>query len=68
VQATVLRYDAATASGSVVRDDGLQLDFDARALAGTGLRFLRPGQRVRLIVSGPERAPHVDRVQILTLT
>lgn len=68
MQATVFRYDPATASGSVVRDDGLEIHFEAAALAGTGLRLLRPGQRVRLEVSGPESAPVVERLQILTLT
>lgn len=41
-------YDAATGSGSVLLDDGTALDFDAAALAGSGLRLLRVGQRVRL--------------------
>jgi len=67
VQATVFRYDPRTASGSVVRDDGVEMPFDAKALQGTGLRLLRPGQRVRLTVSGPETAPLVERLQILTL-
>ena len=68
MQATVFRYDATTATGSVVRDDGLEIPFEATALAGTGLRLLRPGQRVRLDVSGPESALVVERLQILTLT
>jgi len=65
MQATVMRYDAATLTGAVVLDDGTELPFPAEALAGTGLRLLRPGQRVRI-----ETADGGDRVtslQILTL-
>jgi len=63
VQATVSSYDAATRSGSVLLDDGHRLPFDATALAGTRLRLLRPGQRVRLETDGTQ----VTALQILTL-
>lgn len=46
MQATVLTFDPATRRGSVVTDDGLRLAMPAVALAGSGLRHLRPGQRV----------------------
>lgn len=46
VQATVLTYDAATRQGTVVTDDGVRLQMPAASLAGSGLRHLRPGQRV----------------------
>jgi 2-phospho-L-lactate guanylyltransferase len=65
MQATVMRYDAATRSGAVVLDDGTELTFPAEALAGTGLRLLRPGQRVR--VATTEGGDQVTRLQILTL-
>lgn len=48
MQATVRGYDPGTRSGSVFTDDGAVLDFGAAALAGSGLRLLRPGQRVRI--------------------
>ncbi|HET7399235.1 MAG TPA: 2-phospho-L-lactate guanylyltransferase [Intrasporangium sp.] len=51
MQATVHRYDEGTGTGSVLRDDGSELPFDAEALAGSGLRLLRPGQRVTIDVS-----------------
>lgn len=66
MQGTVLTYDA-DGSGSVVLDDGTELPFSPGCLDGTGLRHLRPGQRVTLDLSGPAGEPHVDRVQILTL-
>lgn len=68
MQATVATYDAGTRSGSVLLDDGIELTFDARALEGTGLRLLRPGQRVRLEVAGEGASRSVHRLQILTLT
>lgn len=46
MQATVHRFDPDTLSGSVLRDDGVELPFDADAFAGSGLRLLRPGQRL----------------------
>jgi cold shock CspA family protein len=48
MQGTVRSYDADTRAGSVFTDDGTVLEFDAAALAGSPLRLLRPGQRVRL--------------------
>lgn len=46
VQATVLRYDPGTRGGEVVTDDGVRLAMAPGALDGSGLRHLRPGQRV----------------------
>jgi 2-phospho-L-lactate guanylyltransferase len=63
MQGTVAEYDSEQRSGTVLLDDGTRLAFEASALDGTGLRLLRPGQRVR--VDGTRE--HVDRVQILTL-
>ncbi|HTE71812.1 MAG TPA: hypothetical protein VK640_01240 [Actinomycetes bacterium] len=57
MQATVRTFDAATRSGSVLLDDGVELPYDDRAFDAGGLRLLRVGQRVRITVSGDERAP-----------
>ncbi|MFP5345612.1 MAG: 2-phospho-L-lactate guanylyltransferase [Actinomycetes bacterium] len=46
VQTTVLTFDPATRKGTVVTDGGTQLDLAPDALEGSGLRHLRPGQRV----------------------
>ena len=67
MQATVSRFDDSTRSGAVFLDDGVELTFDAEALLGTGLRLLRPGQRVRLEISGSGVDRRIDRLQILTL-
>jgi 2-phospho-L-lactate guanylyltransferase len=63
MQATVATYDEASRSGTVFLDDGTRLAFEASALDGTGLRLLRPGQRVK--VDGEPGS--IERIQILTL-
>ncbi|WP_347352245.1 cold-shock protein [Intrasporangium sp.] len=60
MQATVHRFDPDTLAGSVLRDDGVELPFDAAAFATSGLRHLRLGQRLTVEVSG-------DRVTALRI-
>jgi cold shock CspA family protein len=67
VQATVRTFDAATRSGSVLLDDGVELSYDDRAFDAGGLRLLRVGQRVRVTVSGDEHQPGGRRVTFLTV-
>jgi cold shock CspA family protein len=67
MQATVSRYDERSHEGDVLLDDGLELPFSAQALHGTGLRLLRPGQRVRVTIAGDGAERHVGALQILTL-
>lgn len=67
MQATVSRYDDVTHGGAVLLDDGVELPFAADALRGSGLRLLRPGQRVRITLAGDAGKRHVDRLQIITL-
>lgn len=50
MQATVHRFDYDTASGSVLTDNGREIDFGAAAFANTALLHLRPGQRVNIEV------------------
>ena len=64
MQGTVATFEESTRSGTVFLDDGTRVSFEAAALEDSGLRLLRPGQRVRM-----EGTPaDVRRVQILTLT
>lgn len=63
-QATVRSYDAATRSGSVFTDDGTVLGFGPDALDGSGLRLLRPGQRIQFRCGGDP--PHVTAVTLVT--
>jgi cold shock CspA family protein len=64
MQATVFEFDDKDGSGTVVLDDGERLSFGPRAFAASGLRLLRPGQRVRIEVS---TAGAVESLTILTL-
>ena len=48
MQATVRSFDPAAGSGSVFLDDGTVVEFGPAAFAGSGLRLLRPGQRVAI--------------------
>ena len=48
MQATVRSFDPASGSGSVFLDDGTVVGFGPSAFAGSGLRLLRPGQRVTI--------------------
>ena len=66
MQATVSRFDPGTGDGAVLLDDGRELSFPGSALEGTGLRLLRPGQRVRVEL-GDDDPPGVQHLQILTL-
>lgn len=50
MQATVHTFDGDTRSGSVLRDDGAEVTFDAAAFDASGLRLLRPGQRLTVEV------------------
>src|SRR5215470_16867505 len=48
MQATIRSFDPAAGSGSVFLDDGTVVAFGPAAFAGSGLRLLRPGQRVAI--------------------
>ena len=64
MQATVFRYEPRTGTGSVITDQGRVLPFDAEAMAVSGLRHLRPGQRLTIELDDPA-AP---RPQVLALS
>ncbi|GAB3876580.1 2-phospho-L-lactate guanylyltransferase [Terrabacter terrigena] len=50
MQASVHRFDPDTHTGSVLRDDGVELAFEASAFEASGLRLLRTGQRLTVDV------------------
>lgn len=60
MQATVASFSVTSHEGTVLLDDGSELPFGAAPFDASGLRLLRPGQRVALRVDG-------DRVVALTL-
>jgi 2-phospho-L-lactate/phosphoenolpyruvate guanylyltransferase len=67
MQATAYTYDTETRCGSVLLDDGTPLDFDALAFDAGGLRLLRPGQRVRIEVTGEGEGRQITLVTLQTL-
>ncbi|MDT0341180.1 hypothetical protein [Streptomyces litchfieldiae] len=67
MQATAYTFDPGTRSGSVLLDDGTPLDFGADAFDAGGLRLLRPGQRVRIEVTGEGAERHVTYLTLQTL-
>jgi len=50
MQATVETYESATASGSVLTDEGRRIEFSESAIEAGQLRHVRPGQRVHIDV------------------
>jgi len=68
MQATVSTFDPSTGSGAVLLDDGVELAFDAATFRRSGLRLLRPGQRVRIETVGEGADLEVRGLQILTLS
>ncbi|MEV6525419.1 cold-shock protein [Longispora sp. NPDC051575] len=48
MQGTVATWNAGDHSGTVLLDNGQELDFSAEAFEASGLRLLRLGQRLRL--------------------
>jgi cold shock CspA family protein len=67
VQATVYRFDPGSGSGSVITDQGVVLPFELEALRLSGLRHLRPGQRLSVELAGPAGPAEGRRIVSLTL-
>lgn len=54
MQASVHEYNVESGSGSVLLDDGRKIPFDGKVMDASGLRRLRPGQRVSIDMSETE--------------
>lgn len=67
MQATVRSFDPATRTGSVLLDDGVELPYDSAAFDPSGLRLLRPGQRVRVEVAEAATGRAVVFLTVATL-
>jgi 2-phospho-L-lactate guanylyltransferase len=46
-QGTIKHYDPATRSGILLQDDRTEVHIDVSSTEGSGLRYLRIGQRVK---------------------
>ncbi|MEU0934579.1 hypothetical protein ACIBSV_41430 [Embleya sp. NPDC050154] len=62
MQGTVYTFETDSREGVVLLDDGSPVPFDAAAFDAGGMRFLRPGQRVRMTMDATG-----DRVVLVTL-
>jgi 2-phospho-L-lactate guanylyltransferase len=62
----VYRFDPDVHVGSVLTDDGLVIPFSAAAFATSGLRHVRPGQR--LTVELADGAPEVVTMRLETIS
>ena len=51
MQASVHKYSDESGSGSVLLDDGREIPFEGNVLDASGLRHLRPGQRLSIEMS-----------------
>lgn len=67
MQATISRYDDSSRSGSVLTDTGVQIPFTGEALTDPRIRFLRPGQRVRIDTTGTGADVTITAVHFITL-
>jgi 2-phospho-L-lactate/phosphoenolpyruvate guanylyltransferase len=50
-QGTIKDYDPSTRTGTLLQDDRTEVHIDAGSLEGSGLRYLRIGQRVKYEVA-----------------
>lgn len=48
MQATVATFERASGEGTLLLDDGVRLSFNGDVFAASGLRHLRPGQRLNI--------------------
>jgi 2-phospho-L-lactate guanylyltransferase len=64
MQGTVARYDADSRTGTLLLDDGTEVQFDEAAFDASGLRLLRLGQRLRV---ERDEAGRIVRVTVPTL-
>ena len=66
MQATVKEFSDETRTGSVILDDGAVIPLAPQVFSASGLRSLRPGQRVRLEVTGDGDGRVVSLVTLAT--
>jgi cold shock CspA family protein len=66
-QGTVKRYDVDGHAGSVLLDDGTEIDIDPVSTQDSGLRYLRLGQRVKFEIVEHGDAKLARKLRILTV-
>ena len=66
-QGTVKRYDVEGHAGSVLLDDGTEIDIDPVSTQDSGLRYLRLGQRVKFEIVEHADVKLARKLRILTV-
>ena len=66
-QGTVKDFDDDSRNGSLLLDDATEVAIDATSLEGSGIRFLRIGQRVRFDLVEDGGRPTARTLRIVTL-
>lgn len=64
IAATAHTHEPATGAGSVLLDDGRVLHYGTAAFAAGGLRLLRPGQRVQVLLDADLDCPGVQVLRV----
>ena len=66
-QGTIKDYDEPTRAGSLLLDDATEVAIDAFSVEGSGLRYLRIGQRVKFDLIEESGRKIARSLQIVTL-
>jgi cold shock CspA family protein len=66
-QGTVKHFDDGSRSGTLLLDDATEVSLDATSLEGSGIRFLRIGQRVRFDLVEEAGQPTARTLRVVTL-
>lgn len=66
-QGTIKDYDAGARTGSLLLDDGTEVEIDPASTQDSGLRYLRLGQRVKFDVVDHEGTRLARKLRILTI-
>lgn len=66
-QGTIKQFDIEARTGSLLMEDRTEVDIDPTSLEGSGLRYLRLGQRVRfdLVEEGGRKLARTLRIVTL---
>jgi cold shock CspA family protein len=66
-QGTIKDYDVKARTGSLLLDDGTEIEIDPVSTQDSGLRYLRLGQRVKFDVVDHEGSRLARKLRIVTI-
>lgn len=65
-QGTIKDYDPRARAGTLLMDDETEVHYDAGSLEGSGIRYLRVGQRVKFDLAEESGRPVARRLRLVT--